>query len=100
MDWIWAFCIIAILDFNIPILLFPGLDPAGPKLDNAHKDVSLDNTDAEFVDVIHSDASTPLLGTLKRQGHVDFYPNGGLHQPGCKKSTVGKWSAEQKLFRL
>ena len=67
-----------------------GLDPAGPKLDDAHKDICLDKTDAVFVDAIHSDASTPLLGTLHKQGHADFYPNGGLHQPGCKKSTFGK----------
>ncbi|GBO00924.1 Inactive pancreatic lipase-related protein 1 [Araneus ventricosus] len=31
-----------------------GLDPAGPFFQNAPKEVRLDNTDAEFVDVIHS----------------------------------------------
>ena len=78
--------------------LRPGLDPAGPKLDDAHNDICLDRTDAVFVDAIHSDASTPLLGTLHKQGHADFYPNGGLHQPGCKKSTFGKWINRNKTF--
>ena len=80
-------------------MLISGLDPAGPKLaeDDTHRNISLDKTDAKFVDIIHSDAETPLLGTLKRQGHVDFYPNGGLHQPGCKKTTsnFGKQSELQ-----
>lgn len=74
-----------------------GLDPAGPVFENCHRNVSLDKGDAKFVDVIHSDASTPLLGTLKRQGHADFYPNGGLLQPGCKRVTADVFSKE-KIF--
>eukprot|EP00111_Clytia_hemisphaerica_P006589 TCONS_00019093-protein len=76
-------------DQHLHVSRITGLDPAGPKLaeDDTHRNISLDETDAQFVDIIHSDAETPLLGTLKRQGHVDFYPNGGLHQPGCKKTT-------------
>lgn len=34
-----------------------------------------------MVDVIHTDAG--LLGADISTGSVDFWPNGGVHQPGC-----------------
>lgn len=43
----------------------------------------LDKGDAEFVDVIHTDGF--VKGQIERSGHVDFYANGGLSQPGCEK---------------
>ncbi|XP_031632237.1 lipase member H-like [Contarinia nasturtii] len=61
-----------------------GLDPAKPMFENtSDNDGSLDKSDAEFVDIIHSCAG--LLGYTKPLGHVDFYPNGGrASQPGCQ----------------
>ncbi|XP_014247554.1 pancreatic triacylglycerol lipase-like [Cimex lectularius] len=58
-----------------------GMDPASPLiLGNGH--YRLDETDANFVDVIHT--SVYYLGVYKPIGHVDFYPNGGGPlQPGC-----------------
>ncbi|KAL0267541.1 UNVERIFIED_CONTAM: hypothetical protein PYX00_009786 [Menopon gallinae] len=57
-----------------------GLDPALPLfIGNALG--KLDASDAEFVDVIHTDAGRK--GKLERSGHVDFYPNGGYSQIGC-----------------
>lgn len=41
----------------------------------------LDPTDAEFVDVIHTNAKH--IGVINPSGHVDFYPNGGKRQKGC-----------------
>lgn len=41
----------------------------------------LDPTDADFVDVVHTDID--FLGSLTQSGHIDFYPNGGLDQRGC-----------------
>ncbi|XP_064606880.1 inactive pancreatic lipase-related protein 1-like [Liolophura sinensis] len=70
-----------------------GLDPAGPFFDNTHPAVRLDPSDADFVDCIHTDGSSIFslgLGTPEPMGHVDFYPNGGFHQPGCKNSLGDK----------
>ncbi|XP_045140776.1 lipase member I [Echinops telfairi] len=61
-----------------------GLDPAGPKFSGKPSYSRLDYTDAEFVDVIHSDANG--LGIREPSGHIDFYPNGGKKQPGCPTS--------------
>ncbi|XP_041360272.1 inactive pancreatic lipase-related protein 1-like [Gigantopelta aegis] len=63
-----------------------GLDPAGPSFEGRPTSARLDSTDAIFVDVIHTDAE-PLarlgLGIKMASGHVDFYVNGGVNQPGC-----------------
>ncbi|XP_078574623.1 pancreatic triacylglycerol lipase-like [Branchiostoma floridae x Branchiostoma japonicum] len=64
-----------------------GLDPADPYFQGTDPIVRLDPTDAQFVDVIHSDAGfffTQLgLGMWDPVGHLDFYPNGGIEMPGC-----------------
>ncbi|XP_034257115.1 pancreatic triacylglycerol lipase-like [Thrips palmi] len=60
-----------------------GLDPAMPLFEIfPGRDGHLDNTDAEFVDVIHTCGGA--LGFLDNIGHADYYPNGGTPmQPGC-----------------
>lgn len=60
-----------------------GLDPARPAFEDCiGPENHLDDTDANFVDVIHSCAG--YLGFRKPIGMVDFYPNGGgPPQPGC-----------------
>ncbi|XP_073251765.1 pancreatic lipase-related protein 2-like [Porites lutea] len=58
-----------------------GLDPAGPSFTLVSTDYRLDDSDASYVDVIHTNAGH--LGTSRRGGHIDFYPNGGIYQPGC-----------------
>ncbi|NXU52645.1 LIPR3 protein, partial [Turnix velox] len=63
-----------------------GLDPAGPYFEGTPPEVRLDPTDANFVDVIHSNAAHfPAigLGLYNTSGHLDFYPNGGTVMPGC-----------------
>ena len=85
-----------------------GMDPAGPYFFNnipgyPHNVTSasrLDATDADFVDVIHTDGKVHKFwflfmsvdfqqyGTLEPCGDVDFYPGSaltgyGCHQPGC-----------------
>ena len=57
-----------------------GLDPAGPlflvtldsqPLSNITPDSRLDETDAIYVDILHTDGD--MLGTMTRLGHTDFY---------------------------
>uniref|UniRef100_A0A1A9X5G7 Lipase domain-containing protein n=1 Tax=Glossina brevipalpis TaxID=37001 RepID=A0A1A9X5G7_9MUSC len=71
-------------DFGLKVGRITGLDPAAPLFAETHSIVRLDRSDAHFVDVIHTDGN--LLGGLglyQRLGHVDFYPNGGMDNPGC-----------------
>lgn len=63
-----------------------GLDPAEPYFQYLPEHVRLDPTDAKFVDAIHTDSRTILLlgyGMVQPVGHLDFYVNGGMEQPGC-----------------
>ncbi|XP_063117254.1 lipase member H isoform X2 [Cavia porcellus] len=64
-----------------------GLDPAGPLFNEKPPEDRLDPSDAQFVDVIHSDMDA--LGYKQPLGNIDFYPNGGLDQPGCPKTIFG-----------
>ncbi|XP_026728555.1 pancreatic lipase-related protein 2-like [Trichoplusia ni] len=58
-----------------------GLDPAGPCFSDVEPNLRLNRNDADFVDVIHTDAGT--YGIHESVGHVDFFPNSGSTQPGC-----------------
>ncbi|KAJ3663790.1 hypothetical protein Zmor_008016 [Zophobas morio] len=71
-------------DMNQTIDRISGLDPAAPLYEWPHiesLDEILDPGDAAFVDVIHTNGRH--LGIIFPSGHVDYYPNGGQHQPGC-----------------
>ncbi|XP_025025769.1 pancreatic triacylglycerol lipase-like isoform X2 [Python bivittatus] len=71
-----------------------GLDPAQPYFQGTPPEIRLDKSDAEFVDVIHTDSAPiiPYLGFGMSQavGHLDFYPNGGEQMPGCKKNPFSQ----------
>ncbi|KAL4710463.1 hypothetical protein ACJJTC_008865 [Scirpophaga incertulas] len=73
--------------FNLKLGRITGLDPAAPHFSKTVTLVRLDRSDAKYVDIIHTNA-LPLymsgLGISEPIGHVDFYPNGGSVQPGCK----------------
>ena len=63
-----------------------GLDPAEPAFELAGPSARLDKTDAGLVDVIHTNSGMlweGCLSIMRNIGHVDFYPAGGKHQPGC-----------------
>lgn len=60
-----------------------GLDPAKPNFEGKDRVCRLDETDARFVDVIHSDIEK--FGTNEQSGDIDFWPNGGANQPGCRR---------------
>ncbi|CAG2122127.1 unnamed protein product, partial [Medioppia subpectinata] len=73
-----------------------GLDPAGPCFEKRKDTKELRQTDAAFVDVIHTDGYFPWIdprdwispvnhyGTLIPLGTIDFYPNYGYKQPGAQ----------------
>lgn len=53
---------------------------------------------ALFVDVIHTDAGPIIsggLGLMQPSGHVDFYPNGGIQQPGCGTNVLDSIEKER-----
>ena len=87
-----------------------GLDPAGPLFEGYDPKVRLDQTDANYVDVIHSNGESLIVGGRHQNliggtqvvtlhlsgfgvwepiGHVDFYPNGGRAQRGCQHLIIG-----------
>ncbi|XP_060838912.1 pancreatic triacylglycerol lipase-like isoform X1 [Rhopalosiphum padi] len=64
-----------------------GLDPARPLFLSKRSAERLNNTDAQFVDVVHT--TNLVLGQHKPIGNIDFYPNGGIsNQPGCRYDYV------------
>lgn len=75
-------------EYNETIGRITGLDPARPLFEWPYIDPyeeKLDEGDADFVDVIHTNAKE--LGISEPAGHVDYYPNGGAKQPGCGSSN-------------
>jgi hypothetical protein len=63
-----------------------GLDAAGPLFDSRDSLAGLNPTSADLVEVIHTGGHGSIalnFGTMKRLGHVDFYPNGGGSQSEC-----------------
>lgn len=72
-----------------------GLDPAGPFFYHQPSDRRIDPSDAAFVDIVHTNSGSIIEGCnglFEPVGHVDFYPNGGMHQPGCFATHDSDWS--------
>ncbi|XP_068230053.1 LOW QUALITY PROTEIN: pancreatic triacylglycerol lipase-like [Palaemon carinicauda] len=75
-----------------------GLDPAGPLFYARDSEHRIDQRDAAYVDIIHANSGSLLDGCIalfESVGHVDFYPNGGHHQPGCEvvnASIIDDWT--------
>jgi len=68
-----------------------GLDPAEPFFDIAGPAERIDKSDAEFVQILHTNSGMLWEGCLsikKSLGHADFYPAGGMHQPGCVEACI------------
>ncbi|CAL8104003.1 unnamed protein product [Orchesella dallaii] len=63
------------------------LDPALPLFDVADLHNRTDPSDAIYVNVVHT--AGILLGYTDPCGTADWYPNGGLTQPGCGVDLTG-----------
>lgn len=88
-------------DFGLKLGRITGLDPAEPLFTDTDPIVRLDQSDAKYVDIIHSDAQPFIsggLGMIKPIGHVDFYPNGGYNNPGCDAPMEDYILAEKGSF--
>ncbi|KRG02542.1 inactive pancreatic lipase-related protein 1 [Drosophila mojavensis] len=71
-----------------PLSRITGLDPAGPGFMTNRLSDKLDASDADFVDVIHTDPF--FFSLLPAMGHADFYPNlDHFSQPGC--TYINRW---------
>ncbi|XP_042226917.1 pancreatic lipase-related protein 2-like isoform X2 [Homarus americanus] len=71
-----------------------GLSPPALFFEELPPVVRLDERDAAFVDVIHTNINGH--GISQRCGTVDFYPNGGEEQPGCGRHTT----ENRDMFRV
>uniref|UniRef100_A0A6Q2YWR5 Phospholipase A1 member A n=1 Tax=Esox lucius TaxID=8010 RepID=A0A6Q2YWR5_ESOLU len=69
-----------------------GLDPFSPQFSEADSRLSLDYTDAQYVDVIHTNFNGEPLG------HVDFYVGRGHLLPGCPHRYI--LCSHQWAYRL
>ncbi|XP_067133663.1 pancreatic lipase-related protein 2-like [Centruroides vittatus] len=79
-----------------------GLDPAGPKFQNVSNYQHLERSDANFVDVIHTDIANDVLvgfGTAEVVGHADFYPNGGNNHANCGFRNMFRQTSVRNFFR-
>ncbi|XP_055752620.1 uncharacterized protein LOC129832525 [Salvelinus fontinalis] len=85
-----------------------GLDPFSPLFSEADSSLSLDHTDAQYVDVIHTNfnPNEPVapLGVPRPLGHVDFYIGRGNQLPGCPQSLMKREQyllcSHQRAYRL
>lgn len=72
---------------NLTIGRITGLDPAGPSFTVSNPNNRLDKSDANFVEVLHTNmAYHPIfgLGNVLKLGHFDLYLNGGHRYTSSK----------------
>ncbi|KAJ3625097.1 hypothetical protein MTP99_018662 [Tenebrio molitor] len=73
------------------------LDPAFPEYSLRDPSRRLTRTDADYIDVIHTDAG--IFGLPIAVGHADFFPNGGRAlQPGCQPSYLVQLRLVDQIF--
>ncbi|XP_035732017.1 phospholipase A1 1 [Vespa mandarinia] len=73
-----------------------GLDPAGPSFKSEACSQRICETDANYVQIIHT---SNHLGTLITLGTVDFYMNNGKNQPGCGLPIVGETCSHTRAVK-
>ncbi|XP_063698362.1 phospholipase A1 isoform X2 [Culicoides brevitarsis] len=84
-------------DGKLKVPRISALDPAFPGFYPAIAATHLSYKDAEFVDIIHTDAW--LYGTPTSTGSIDFWPNAGKTlQPGCPRRNYKLLSDIDKVM--
>lgn len=78
-------CLLKFLSLGVKIGRITGLDPASRLFEGQPNEVRLDASDADFVDVLHTNAGG--FGIATPSGHVDFYFNGGMDQTACQQKS-------------
>ena len=79
------------------------LDPAKPWFDFTKPENKINKDDAKIVDVIHTNMGWLWEGSValfEQLGDLDFYPNGGEHQPGCDEICVGILCSQFGLWEI
>ena len=79
------------------------LDPAKPWFDFTKPENKINKDDAKLVDVIHTNMGWLWEGSValwEQLGDLDFYPNGGEHQPGCDEVCVGILCSQFGLWEI
>ncbi|XP_076645357.1 uncharacterized protein LOC143354867 [Halictus rubicundus] len=76
-----------LVDKNVPepVHLVVALDPALPDFALSQPGQRVARGDAKYVQVIHTNAG--VFGYDEAIGDIDFYPNKGGSQPGCRSNT-------------
>uniref|UniRef100_A0A182LWR9 Lipase domain-containing protein n=1 Tax=Anopheles culicifacies TaxID=139723 RepID=A0A182LWR9_9DIPT len=74
-----------------------GLDPASPLFRLKKPDERLSSDDAQYVEIIHTNGKA--LGFFSNIGQADYYPNGGVRQPGCGISLTCSHSRAVDFFK-
>ncbi|XP_033111036.1 pancreatic triacylglycerol lipase-like [Anneissia japonica] len=77
-----------------------GSDAAGPGYTVFDRRCRLDQTDADFVDAIHTDGEFLGAGMHRAYAHMDFYPNGGKDQPGCRTIFLDSGCSHARSLHL
>lgn len=74
------------------------LDPVAPGFENHHIEgfESISKTDGKYVQIIHTSAGE--LGMQRSAGNADFFPNGGLTQPGCDVNATASMLGSYKYI--
>ncbi|CBY41148.1 unnamed protein product, partial [Oikopleura dioica] len=80
---------------------FTPLDAAGPIFDECPAEARVDETDANYVDFIHTDSGRlPALSMAANVGDADFYVNDGRHQPGCPTPSLDTNCEHQRAVQI
>lgn len=75
-----------------------GMDPAGPCYYITNAAGRINSTSAKMVQIIHTNAGT--YGIVFSCGVADYWPNGGIEQPGCGMKSDPTNCSHEMSYKL